>query len=89
MGRNRPTYDGVALPTFSPDSKHYAFICLKKDVWSIVCDGVEGKAGFVGFLKDSSIEFDSPTHFHIFAMQVTPVGTNPELKYVKLVVDIK
>jgi hypothetical protein len=41
-GRQGPQYDGVALPTFSPDSQRLVYMAQKDGKWTAVIDGRQG-----------------------------------------------
>jgi hypothetical protein len=69
-------YDGVALPTFTQDSKHFLFIAQNKNLWFVVVDGVEGKERFLGFIKGSEFRFENNnTSAYILALHLPPVST--------------
>ncbi|MBW2597007.1 MAG: PD40 domain-containing protein [Deltaproteobacteria bacterium] len=73
-GKEGLELDGVAVPVFSPDSSHLAYVALKDEEWMVVVDGKKGKTRFAGFLKGSSLVFDSPTHLHAQVFAAFLVG---------------
>ena len=82
-GKQGPRYDGVSLLTFSPDSKHLAYTAEEGGSWFVVVDGKQVKPRFAGFVKGSSLIFDSPGKLHALAYRI------PGPEFIRLEIEIK
>ena len=67
-GRDGKYYDslGDSLVSFSPDSRHVAYLAARDGNQFVVVDGAESKV-YLEFLRGSRVIFDDPTHLHTLA----------------------
>ena len=71
-GKEGKAYDGVSIPTYSPDSKHLAYAAQSQGKWMVVVDGKEAAGRFSAIVKGATLVFTDNTHFH--TMVLDPAG---------------
>ena len=71
-GKEGKAYDGVSIPSYSPDSKHLAYAALSQGVWMVVVDGKEGAGRFSAIVKGATLVFTDNTHFHTMVLDPVP-----------------
>jgi hypothetical protein len=73
-GKEGKAYDGVSIPSFSPDSQHFAYAALSNRMWMVVVDGEEGTNRFDAIVKGSTLVFTDATHLHTLALNFIRQG---------------
>jgi hypothetical protein len=72
----------MSNPTWSPDSKHLAFMAMYGNRWLVVVDGAPAKTTFTGFVKGVKPEFITPTKIQTLAVQ------DPGLEFVRYEINL-